>query len=230
MNRCLICHIELEKTATWRSVFFLDEQTRNCCEDCSSKFSLIEGTVCPICNRSQTEEKTCYDCERWLADPVFGTVLTDNRSVFHYNEFMKDLIARYKYRGDARLANLFQQPLHTSFMNNFASDYLLVPIPLSKKRLYERGFNQARLLAEQLNAPIIEPLRRVHFEKQSKKTRYERLQTENVFFINDSSEILSKKLLLIDDIYTTGTTLRHAAKLLVENGAESVSSLTLIRG
>ncbi|WP_191560057.1 ComF family protein [Metabacillus idriensis] len=230
MKRCLICHTELEKSVSWRSVFFIDEQTWNCCEDCSSKFSLIDGTVCPVCNRSQTEEKTCYDCERWLDDPVFGNVLTSNRSVFHYNEFMKDLIARYKYRGDAILANLFQQSLHTIFTKNFGNYYLLVPIPLSKERLYERGFNQSRLLAEQLNAPIIEPLRRVHFEKQSKKTRHERLQTENVFFINESSEILNKKLLLIDDIYTTGTTIRHAAQLLIENGAETVSSLTLVRG
>jgi competence protein ComFC len=161
---------------------------------------------------------------------VFGAVLTGNRSVFHYNEFMKDLIARYKYRGDALLASLFQQHLQTAFMKNFACDYLIVPIPLSKERLYERGFNQARLLSEQLNAPVIEPLRRVHFEKQSKKKRHERLQTENVFFIDESSEILNKKLLLIDDIYTTGTTVRHAAKLLMEHGAETVSSLTLIRG
>lgn len=230
MKRCLICHTEFEKSVSWRSVFFIDEQTRKCCEDCSSKFTFIDGTVCPMCNRSQTEEKSCYDCERWLKNPIFGTVLTRNCSVFHYNEFMKDLIARYKYRGDALLASLFQQHLQTAFTKNFASGYLLVPIPLSEERLHERGFNQARLLADLLNAPIIEPLRRVHFEKQSKKTRHERLQTENVFFINESSDILNKKLLLIDDIYTTGTTIRHAAKLLIEHGAETVSSLTLIRG
>ncbi|WP_191557272.1 ComF family protein [Metabacillus idriensis] len=230
MNNCLICHAELEKAVSWRSVFFLDEQETACCSDCSSKFSLIEGAVCPMCDRPQSDANPCYDCERWQADPVFGSVLAGNRSVYQYNEFMKEVIARYKYRGDAQLADLFSEPLRNIFSKHFSKDYLLVPIPLSKERLYERGFNQARLLADLLNAPIHEPLMRIHLEKQSKKTRTERLQTENVFFIDDATAIHGKKLLLIDDIYTTGTTIRHAAKLLIVHGAESVSSLTLVRG
>ncbi|TDL78937.1 ComF family protein [Peribacillus frigoritolerans] len=230
MSKCLICHAELEKAVTWRSVFFLDEQGSACCSDCSSKFSLIEGAVCPMCDRPQSEAKPCYDCERWQADPVFSSALAGNRSVYQYNDFMKELIARYKYRGDAQLADLFSEPLRNIFSKHFSKVHLLVPIPLSKERLYERGFNQARLLADFLNAPIHEPLMRIHLEKQSKKTRMERLQTENVFFIDDAIDIYGKKLLLIDDIYTTGTTIRHAAKLLIGHGAESVSSLTLVRG
>ncbi|MGG4491609.1 ComF family protein [Metabacillus idriensis] len=230
MSKCLICHAELERTVSWRSVFFLDEQGTACCSVCSSKFSLIGETACPICDRPQSNAETCYDCERWQADPVFGSVLAGNRSVYQYNEFMKELIARYKYRSDAQLADLFSSPLRTVFLEHFSKDYLIAPIPLSKERLYERGFNQARLLADLLNAPIREPLMRIHLEKQSKKTRTERLQTENVFYIDNASEIYGKKLLLIDDIYTTGTTIRHAAKLLIGNGAETVSSLTLVRG
>jgi competence protein ComFC len=230
MNKCLICQGVLEKAVSWRSVFFLDEQDSACCADCSSKFCLIEGTVCPMCDRPQSEAKACYDCERWQADPLFGSVLASNHSVYHYNEFMKELIARYKYRGDAQLAELFYEPFRNVFSKHFLKNSLLIPIPLSKERLYERGFNQARLLADLLNAPIHEPLMRIHLEKQSKKTRTERLQTENVFFINGGSEFFGKNLLLIDDIYTTGTTIRHAAKLFIDHGAESVSSLTLVRG
>ncbi|WP_331435273.1 phosphoribosyltransferase family protein [Bacillus sp. SA1-12] len=74
-----------------------------------------------------------------------------------------------------------------------------------------------------------ELLWRTHHEKQSKKSRMERLAAENVFSYASSSKIEDKQILLVDDIYTTGSTLRNAAKLLVDNGAKTVFSLTLIR-
>ena len=66
-------------------------------------------------------------------------------------------------------------------------------------------------------------------EKQSKKSRSERIHIPQVFQINPQVEIIGKHILLIDDIYTTGSTLRHAAKLLKESGAERIQSLTLAR-
>src|SRR5690606_12881635 len=98
---------------------------------------------------------------------------------------------------------------------------------LSKERLMERGFKQAKMLADFLPIEMVEPLSRVHGEKQSKKTRQERMIAENPFFIK---ETINKKVILVDDIYTTGTTLRHAATLLKEHGCPEVYSLTLIRG
>ncbi|WP_282033768.1 ComF family protein [Metabacillus indicus] len=228
MSLCLICAAELSQTVTWRSVIFLEKE-ETCCSECLGKFTLIEGPVCRTCGRPQADEQICYDCERWQYDEL-GHVLTSNRSVYHYNDSMKDVIARYKYRGDAALVRVFKDSFRQAYNQHFKEAGLIVPVPLSSERLYERGFNQALLLAELLGRPVLSPLNRKHLEKQSKKTREERLQSENVFFIENPSDILSKHILLIDDIYTTGTTIRQAANVLIQNGAKKVSSLTLVRG
>ncbi|WP_319805544.1 ComF family protein [Cytobacillus firmus] len=107
-------------------------------------------------------------------------------------------------------------------------DYL-VPIPLSPERLYERGFNQSAALIHESGYTAIELLQRVHSEKQSKKSRQERIH-HNQVFKPLNADIENKVILLIDDIYTTGSTLYHAAKVLKASGAASVSSFTLARG
>ncbi|MGN7175963.1 ComF family protein [Paenibacillus sp. FSL R5-0490] len=105
----------------------------------------------------------------------------------------------------------------------------LVPIPLSPERLYERGFNQSAALILEAGFTPAELLQRIHSEKQSKKSRLERIHHHQVFEpLNINIE--NKVILLIDDIYTTGSTLYHAAKVLKTGGAASVLSLTLARG
>ncbi|WP_308167083.1 phosphoribosyltransferase family protein [Bacillus sp. ISL-40] len=69
----------------------------------------------------------------------------------------------------------------------------------------------------------------MHSEKQSKKSRSERIHLSQVFQVNPNVDLAGKKVILIDDIYTTGSTLRHAAKLLKVAGAASIQSLTLAR-
>ncbi|WP_353737005.1 phosphoribosyltransferase family protein [Bacillus sp. CMF12] len=105
----------------------------------------------------------------------------------------------------------------------------LVPIPLSSERLYERGFNQSSALIHEAGFTVTELLSRIHSEKQSKKSRQERIHLHQVFQPLNV-DIEDKIILLIDDIYTTGSTLYHAAKVLKAGGAESISSITLARG
>lgn len=144
---------------------------------------------------------------------------------------MKDILSTFKFRGDSALASVFEKDFQISCKANFKTIKLdaAMPIPLSTERLYERGFNQAKLLADFLPLPQLDALERTHHEKQSKKSRHERLSSSNVFSITDRSIIEGKNILLIDDIYTTGTTLRHAAKRLKDSGAASIYSFTLIR-
>ena len=130
------------------------------------------------------------------------------------------------------MVNGFSENWQKLYHQHF-SGKLPVPIPLSKERLYERGFNQAAELARLLPVAPHEVLKRVvHEQKQSKKSRTERLRLEApVFrFIGDPSVIRGREIVLIDDIYTTGATVRRAAKVLLENGAASVCSMTVARG
>lgn len=232
MSRCLICHAEILASASWSQLFSLRNEYKTLCEDCNSKFVRITGLICRSCGRplEHNRPEECYDCVRWNADPNWKEVLKQNRSVFVYNDFMKETLALFKFRGDYAIGETFKQDMLNCLKQHFNSDYTIIPIPLSKERLYERGFNQARALAELLNMPIIEPLERIHTEKQSKKTRTERIHSQNVFTAIIPNTLENKQILLIDDIYTTGTTLRQAAKVLLDAGASSVSSLTLARG
>ena len=219
MSRCLICNEETDAKFGWLALFQLEKE-KSVCETCEEKFEKIYGPTCPVCFRPG--DGLCDDCVRWEEHELRG-VLTRNVSIYRYNDFMKEVLARYKFRGDAALAAFFQPEMKKVFHQHY-QDQWIVPIPLSEERLFERGFNQSELL---LAGNVVDALLRNESEKQSKKSRQERLQTRNVFQVKEDVE--GKGIVLIDDIYTTGMTLRMAAKVLKEAGAKEVCSLTLVR-
>jgi competence protein ComFC len=141
---------------------------------------------------------------------------------------MKEVLALYKFRGDAVLAKLFKEELKKIYTTHF-QNLLIVPIPLGEERLYERGFNQSLFLAQQLDVEIVEALAKHETGKQSKKGRSDRMDGENHFYVAQPDAIRDRNILLLDDIYTTGTTIRMAAKRLKDAGAKEISSLTLVR-
>nr|WP_306470819.1 ComF family protein [Ectobacillus ponti] len=173
-------------------------------------------------------ENRCMDCVRW-EEGELGSVLQRNCSLYEYDEWMKEVVARFKFRGDAVLAEIFQEELLSCFRSHFSRSTAVLPVPLSGERLRERGFNQAALLAARLPVPQLAAVVRAHTEKQSKKSRLERLQGASPFRLEGSRDFGGEHILLVDDIYTTGTTLRQLAALLREHGAASVQSLTLCR-
>jgi competence protein ComFC len=236
MSKCLICFNPLIHTDTWGKLLRLSNPPQ-LCELCSSKLEIIAGETCSTCDRpfsnlafEYRQGDKCLDCLKWQNDPRWQDKLIKNRSVYTYNPYLKEIISLFKFRGDHILSQIFLQDFQKTFKKHFDKKSIIVPIPLSNERLYERGFNQAKVLAELLQLPITEPLTRIHLEKQSKKSRTERLETENIFRVKESVELNGVPIVLIDDIYTTGTTLRHAAEILKKAGALSVSSLTLARG
>jgi len=103
-----------------------------------------------------------------------------------------------------------------------------VVIPLSPERLLERGFNQVEGLVEAAEFSLQDLLEKREERASSSKNRSERLGTELPFFIKRGVTI-PKKILLIDDIYTTGTTINRVKKLLEEAGAEDVKTFSLVR-
>jgi competence protein ComFC len=236
LSYCLYCHQAYSETWSWAILFGMYRKPL-LCQMCESKLEMIKGEICRICGRSFSlfpeqyrQGDCCYDCIRWEEDEEWKGILQQNRSLYVYNDFLKEVIAKIKYRGDAELMKAFYSIARLSF-NEIYSSSLLVPIPLSTERNYERGFNQAEILARGLNIKISTVLKRkTHEEKQSKKNREERIkQKENSFEVTLPHNIKAKKITLVDDVYTTGSTLRYAAKVLLEAGAESVSSITLGR-
>jgi competence protein ComFC len=232
-DHCLICHSEIEAILSWNTLFGKDEAPK-VCRECKEKFAPITGEVCEICGRpfaflgaEYRGENLCFDCRRWEEDENWSGSLDQNRSLYRYTDFVKDIIAKFKFRGDYVLAEIFEEDLRQA-LQAFQYDYI-VPIPLSEERLYERGFNQAEALITIAGFKSTQLLSRVHTEKQSKKSRSERIHLQQVFKLDTDLNLNSKTILLIDDIYTTGSTLRHAAKILKDNGAAKVYSFTLAR-
>lgn len=222
---CLYCHSPIQESAGWANIFFLEEADL-LCTTCRSKLTPIQGSTCEICCKPLQEGVRCPDCEQWLIDPLYSRALDYNVSLYTYNPFMKDVIARFKYRGDYELARLFSNELR----KKAPQADVVIPIPLSDQRRYERGFNQAEAMGVMAGIPLTCGLIRVHGEKQSKKSRYERIHTEQVFGIHpEASSFQDKTILVLDDIYTTGSTLRHAGVILKEAGARRVISLTIAR-
>ncbi|MFZ4451068.1 ComF family protein [Salibacterium aidingense] len=244
MSECLYCAGPITNFTTWKTLFFPKEPSL--CDECEASFQLITGPICPICSRPQSSEVSCGDCRRWEEDLRWSGVLRRNYSLFTYNDAMKEWIASWKYRGDAVLAQAFQSRLQTLY-RRCCDGAVPVPIPLSKERLQERGFNQSailasfvcpppRLFSKKYTASPREPAflleRTAHEEKQSKKSRLERMSSSTRPFrvLLEKNEIEGKSFVIIDDIYTTGTTLRKAAEELRRNGAKDICSITLARG
>ncbi|MEI4461917.1 phosphoribosyltransferase family protein [Exiguobacterium indicum] len=103
----------------------------------------------------------------------------------------------------------------------------IVPIPLSRDRLSERKFNQAEEIARRMNGKVTLALKRDEGTPQSRKSREERLKRSNPFHV--TKEVAGKNILLVDDVYTTGITLRQAMVRLKEAGASEISAVTLFR-
>jgi competence protein ComFC len=190
------------------------------CRTCAERIPWIREILCPICGRYEK----CYDCER-RSDQQFVM----NRSSVQYNSDMKTMLARYKYRGDERLCATMSNMLTYAYAQLQSDSFskcttILTYVPLSPERQAERGFNQAELMARKLghkiNLPVIDLLQRTrHTDKQSFKSRNERLQDlENVFIIKNDldSKLISTdiKIYIVDDVYTTGSTLQQCASVL----------------
>ncbi len=226
---CLWCHQDIITEIDWTNVFSPPRRSV-LCRKCRQALSPLEGQRCHRCSRASISS-ICSDCKWWTAYTQGCDPLTYNHSIFSYNGRMQEMIARWKYRGDYHLGYAFQQPFTQAFAKQFSfikkKQAVVIPIPLSAERTIERGFNQADMLAHFLKAPKRNILTRLHTEKQSKKGRAERIFAKNPFKL---LERVNKPVILIDDIYTTGTTLRHAAQLLVKHGCPEVYSYTLVRG
>ncbi|UOE93812.1 ComF family protein [Alkalihalobacillus sp. LMS39] len=237
MSYCLYCDTPFMEQVSWSTFCGVGEEEQ-LCSACRSKLNKISGEICTVCGRMllTLDERyynnhICNDCTRWNENKMWNGVFQKNRSLYEYNEFLKEVIARFKYRGDVVLATLFHQEIQKMYDKHFPA-HIVTYIPLSQERLWERGFNQAEEVARVLPKCHSLLVRLIDEEKQSKKSRNERLAKTTPFTIKKGVEtfIRNADIIIVDDIYTTGSTVRQAGKVLKQVGANSISSLTIARG
>lgn len=160
-------------------------------------------------------------------------------SVSAYEGVIRTAIHRFKFKnrknlGEALGMVLVQYISYTPTLNMKEMD-MIVPVPLHKKRHRKRGFNQVRTLAESLNRyfsiPVVDAIERSRDTKaQFDLPRGERFKNVyRAFKVFDQNAVKDKRILLLDDIYTTGATIIECSKALKNAGAKRVEILTLSR-
>ena len=216
MIKCLLCSRNIAQNFLFSELFLLKSPQNLLCSQCQKNFEKIPEAHCPRCCKPNVHE-ICTDCQNWEKR---GYKIR-HQAIFHYNQAMKDYFSLYKFVGDYRLYQIFEP-----YFKNISPKFSLVPIPISPKRLEERGFNQVTAFLSQEN--FIELLEKENSVKQSSLNRKERLESPNPFRLKRGLKVPTK-VILIDDIYTTGTTLYHASQILKEAGVHEIRSFSLCR-
>jgi len=206
------------------------------CSECLSTMNFITSPLCTSCGLPFTEaggaNHLCEDCI--LSTPSFSMA----RALGKYEETLLDVIHLFKYHGKISVGEtLGRMMARTSYDSLVIGDYsLIMPVPLHPKRLRERGFNQSLILARQISKIFSIPLdfitlrRKIRTEAQVNLSRQKRVDNvKGAFEVAGRNGIEDKKILLIDDVYTTGSTAKECSEILMQNGAEEVAVLTLAR-
>ncbi len=186
--------------------------------------------VCPICGRPQASDVVCASCVNWQAD------IDSIRSPFRFEGTVKQLVYQLKYRNLRAVAPSLAALVGDYLRHHPVPGEVLVPVPIHRKRLRERGYNQSFLLAKELAVLTGLPLNATSLTKfragspQAKTTSVEERRTNvaGSFTCVDRS-LAEKDVILIDDVSTSGATLNACAAALKAAGARSVRGLTFAR-
>lgn len=227
---CLLCSTEKPPSFTLSFLFsFSSCPSFETCTACLKKLTLLEKEpVCPGCCRLQQERTLCPDCEQWQTRYPNRTIT--HSALYSYDRHLQDWIERFKFKGDVRLAGTFSKEMQAKLRPLVRQGYLLVPVPGSKEWFKKRGFEQVEEMLTAANLPYVNMLlKKGNGKKQSEKNRKERMETKQSFFLSPSYDPSGNRICLVDDVYTTGRTLFHAADVLLEAGAKEVRTFSVAR-
>jgi ComF family protein len=205
------------------------------CPTCRDRLPLVSSPLCTICGIPFTGTGDDHRCGACLTHPPhFDTA----RAHFLYEGAIRDLIHSFKYNQRTQLRYPLAL-LTLEGVSGFLPDHdphLIVPVPLHRSRLRQRGFNQAvllgRVLSRQLSLPMLtDALARTRStEPQIELSAAERrLNVKGAFTVNMPDQVAGKRVLLLDDVMTTGSTMDECAKELKRAGADMVIAATIAR-
>lgn len=247
---CLNCH----KTSA-NAENNADLREKLICKDCLSLIKLNNTLFCPICRSRLAENKKICRHSYYYNDGD-NNGKNKKRSFYYFlaaagnydDPILQNLIHYFKYRSFESIAPILGEII-IKYLSNLSfvrcqMSYVVVPIPLHSNRERERGFNQAKLLAEiiarHFNLPIINSLKRIKNNEPQAKIKGLEKRAENIsgcfkidphanFDIGVKNSIKGKNIILVDDVFTSGATINEAVKILKESGAKKIIALVLAK-
>ncbi|MDO5519582.1 MAG: ComF family protein [bacterium] len=224
-QRCPIC----EKIVLPKGAFI--------CSECYKKLQWVNAPYCMKCGKPIESEckEYCYDCENKNFHYEYGY------GMWIYDENLRRSIVGFKYKNRREYADFYIQQLVLHYrekINRMQVD-VIAPVPVHRRRYRQRGYNQAAILAEGLGKELeyaVEDqllVRSKYTAPQKTLNDKERfLNLEKAFKVNKKriSEYVGKRVLLVDDIYTTGSTIEACTNVLLQAGVSKVYFISLCIG
>jgi ComF family protein len=219
---CLICHD------------YLDNQT-GLCYSCMPKLQYINQNYCYQCGYPfEISVGTTLLCAKCLQNPP---LFNQARSVFLYDSSIKDLILQLKYADAHYVVPFLAQQIATYIKIHAMQPDYIIPVPSHYWRIWQRKYNQSALLASAVSdlcqiPCLMQGLKRIKWNTQKGATRLMRERNlKNSFICLEKIKpiIHNKKILLIDDVMTSGATIRACSKALLSAQVHSIDVLTLAR-
>lgn len=199
--------------------------TENFCYFCKDETPYLEGRLCRDCRDNFEPMHRGFSLSDDSIERIYASVF--------YNSFARELIHQFKFNDKSYLykpiAYMMQQTITVESLEGFD---LIIPVPIHWRKEAIRGYNQSQLLAEEISIRTGIPIDKKSLVKstwtkeQNRLTKYQREENlKGSFSIKNGARILGKRILLIDDIYTTGNTLKACARQLKKAGAMEVNGL-----
>lgn len=199
------------------------------CPSCQAKVKLVGQRICIRCGNPLQYGKICERCR--VSPPDFERL----RSWAEFEGPIREALHRLKYQNDIGLGQALAAPLTSYFQHLKWNIDLVVPVPLGKYRKKDRGYNQVALLAHPLalNCGLIYLPNALTRDRETASqvglSASERILNVTGAFAADPSRVSGKRVLVVDDVCTTGATIRSCAAALKQAGASAIYGLSLAR-
>jgi competence protein ComFC len=208
---------------------YLSRKEKNICQSCWDNLVQLPSPFCAECRSFVEKDRKCKRCEE-------ESGLSLVYSLGNFDESYQRLIYAFKYGQllnlGKRLGSILGEKIKED--KRFLECDFLIPVPLHSSRKRKRGFNQSEILAlaisEKIGLPVLEDVLKRKKRTKDQTTLNAKQREENVrgaFSVKNEDRIVDKQIILVDDVMTTGATLKECARNLVEAGAKEVLGLTV---
>lgn len=210
------------------------ERGRLICKKCEPKLVYIAEPKCKKCGKQidSDEAEYCEDCGKT------NHYYRKGIAAFQYNDMVSHSIYRFKYHNRRTYAEFYGSAIAAKYREEIERWHadVIIPVPIHERKMIKRGYNQAELIAKELGKNLGIKVdgnylkRVVNTRPQKEMSRSERKKNMEKAFKISNSVVKYRKIILVDDIYTTGSTVDACAKVLLAAGACEVNCVCLSIG